>query len=200
MALTRKFLKAMGIEDEKIDQIIEAHTETVDGLKESLEQAQTDAKALPGVQKELDTVKADLDAAKKDGWKDKHDTLKKEFEDYKAGITAKEAKAAKETAVRAYYEGKGITGKALDIAIRGSGAEIESVELGEDGKIKDYKALEALVAGTFSGLVGQTHDQGADTHTPPTNGSGDDKNKPNTRAAQMYAAYHANLYGETKKE
>ena len=34
MSLTRKMLKAMGIEDEKIDQIIEAHTETVDALKE----------------------------------------------------------------------------------------------------------------------------------------------------------------------
>jgi hypothetical protein len=34
MALTRKMLKAMGIEEEKIEQIIEAHAETVDGLKE----------------------------------------------------------------------------------------------------------------------------------------------------------------------
>ena len=29
MALTRKMLKAMGIEDDKIDQIIEAHSETM---------------------------------------------------------------------------------------------------------------------------------------------------------------------------
>ena len=33
MSLTRKMLKAMGIEEEKIDQIIEAHSETVDSLK-----------------------------------------------------------------------------------------------------------------------------------------------------------------------
>ena len=33
MALTRRALKAMGIEDEKIDEIITMHTETVDGLK-----------------------------------------------------------------------------------------------------------------------------------------------------------------------
>lgn len=36
MALSRKMLKAMGIEDEKIDQIIEAHSETVDSLKEQV--------------------------------------------------------------------------------------------------------------------------------------------------------------------
>ena len=29
MSLTRKMLKAMGIEEDKIEQIIEAHTETV---------------------------------------------------------------------------------------------------------------------------------------------------------------------------
>ena len=33
MALTRRALKAMGIDEEKIDEIIALHTETVDGLK-----------------------------------------------------------------------------------------------------------------------------------------------------------------------
>lgn len=168
MALTRKFLKAMGIEDEKIDQIIEAHTETVSGLKDSLDKAEAAVKDLPGVQKELDAAKAELDAVKKDGWKDKHDALKKEFEDYKAGVTAKESKAAKEAAARAYYESKGITGKALDIAMRGSGAEIEALEL-DGGKIKDAAALEALVKGDFSGLVSTTTTTGANTATPPAN-------------------------------
>lgn len=171
MALTRKFLKAMGIEDEKIDQIIEAHTETVSGLKDSLDRAEAAVKDLPGVQKELDAAKAELEAVKKDGWKDKHDALKKEFEDYKAGVTAKETKSAKEAAARSYYESKGITGKSLDIAMRGSGAEIEALELA-DGKIKDAAALEALVNGDFSGLVSTTTTKGADTPTPPANGGG----------------------------
>jgi len=201
LALTRKFLKAMGIEDEKIDQIIEAHTDTVDALKDRLDKAQAEAKALPGLQKELETAKAGLEAVKKDGWKDKHDALKKEFEDYKAGVSAKEAKAAKEAAVRAYYEGKGITGRALEVAMRGSGAEIEAIEIAEDGKIKDAKALDTLVAGTFSGLVSTTATKGADTAAPPAaGGSADNKDGPNSRAAQLYAAYHTNLYGETKKE
>ncbi len=172
MALTRKFLKAMGIEEEKIDQIIEAHTETVRGLKDSLEKAEAAAKDLPSVQKELGVARDELEAVKKDGWKDKHDTLKKEFEDYKKGVTAKEAKAAKEAAARAYYESKGITGKALDIAMRGSGGEIEALELGEDGKIKDTAALEALVKGDFSGLVCTTTTTGANTANPPANTGG----------------------------
>lgn len=172
MALTRKFLKAMGIEDEKIDQIIEAHTETVSGLKDSLDRAEAGAKELPAVQKELDSAKSELEAVKKDGWKDKHDALKKEFEDFKRGVTAKEAKSAKEAAARAYYEGKGITGKALDIAMRGSGSEVDALELDGDGKIKDPAALDALVKGDFSGLVSTTTTKGANTANPPSRTSG----------------------------
>jgi len=150
MALTRKMLKALDIEGDKADQIIEAHTDTVDGLKEQLATYKADAEKLPAVQKELDEAREALTTAKDDGWKDKHDKVKKEFDDYKAGITAKEAKAAKEAAARAYFESKNITGKALDIAMRGSGAEIEALELGEDGKIKDAKALDALVTPDWS--------------------------------------------------
>ena len=33
MAFTRKFLKALGLTEEQVDSVVEAHTETVDGLK-----------------------------------------------------------------------------------------------------------------------------------------------------------------------
>lgn len=171
MALTRKFLKALEIEGDKAEQIIEAHTETVDGLKASLETAQADAGKMADLQKQLESAQADLEAVKKDGWKEKHDKLKEEYEKYKADIAEKETKAAKESAARAYFESKGITGKALDIAVRGSSAEIAALELA-DGKIKDTASLEALVEGDFSGLVGQTHTEGAPIATPPTNVGG----------------------------
>lgn len=175
MALTRRALKAMGIEEEKIDEIISMHTETVSGLKDQIDTLKTDAGSaeetktkLADLQKQLDKANAGLEAAKNNGLQGKYDALKKEFEDYKAGVTAKETKSAKEAAARAYYESKGITGKALGIAIRGSGTEIEALEL-EDGKIKDAAALEALVKGDFSGLVSTTTTTGANTATPPAN-------------------------------
>ena len=94
--------------------------------------------------------------------------LKQEFDDYKAEVSGREAKAAKERAARAFFEGKGITGKSLDIAIRGCGAEIDALEL-EDGKIKDDSALDALVKDTYSGLVSTTVTRGAQTANPPVN-------------------------------
>ena len=43
MGLTRKFLKGMGISDEQIDAIIDAHTETVDALKAQRDELKADA-------------------------------------------------------------------------------------------------------------------------------------------------------------
>lgn len=166
MALKRSFLKGMGLTDEQCDSIIEAHAETVDGLKADLARYKETAGKAEQLQKDLEKANADLESAKKDGWKDKHDKVKKEFDDYKAGITAKETKAAKEKAVRAYYEGKKITGDNLAIAMRGSGAEIDGIELDGD-KIKDTAALDALVSGAFAKLVSTTTVKGATTATPP---------------------------------
>ena len=59
MALTRKMLKAMSIEDEKIDQIVDAHTESIDALKEERDTYKADAEKLAAVQKELDNLKKD---------------------------------------------------------------------------------------------------------------------------------------------
>lgn len=196
MALTRKFLKALGIEDEKIDQIIEEHTAVADRMNGEIEKYKADAEKLPGLQRDLETAQAELTAAKDDGWKDKHDKIKQEFETYKADVAAKETKAAKEAAVRSYYQSKNITGKALEIAMRGSGTEIEALEL-EDGKIKDASALDALVSGDFSGLVGETRTEGAPTATPPTGTSGGQA--ANTRAAQIAAQYRESLYGKAKE-
>lgn len=121
--------------------------------------------------------------------------LEKDFKEYKDGVTAKETKAAKEAAARAYYQSKNITGKALEIAMRGSSAEIEALVL-EDGKIKDAKALDGLVTGTFSGLVGTTTTTGANTATPPAHTGGE--TKPVSRAAELYNQYYESRYGAQK--
>ena len=162
MALTRKSLKAMGLTDEQVDSIIEMHSETVDGLKEQVKTYKADAEKLPNVQKELD----DLKAAGDGGFKEKFEKEHSDFENFKKTIQEKETKAAKESAAKAFFESKGITGNSLEIAMRGSSAEIAALEL--DGeKIKDSSALDALVNGTFKALVSTTTTKGANTPNPP---------------------------------
>lgn len=130
------------------NRLVALHMGVVDPLKDDLTKYKADAEKLSGVQKELD----DLKAAGDGGYKEKYENEHSAFEAFKTDITAKESKAAKEKAVRAYFESKNITGANLDLAMRGCGEEMAALEL--DGeKIKDTKSLDALVDGTYKGLV-----------------------------------------------
>lgn len=182
--MTRKSLKAMGLTDEQIDSIIEMHTETVDGLKDKLKTAEEKASKLDDVQKELDGLKTNSG----DDYKAKYEAEKKAFADYKADQTEKESKAAKEKAVKAYFEGKNITGANLDIAMRGCRDEIGAIELDGD-KIKDTAALDALVNGTFAGLVVTKTVQGAQTANPPANNGGSKLTRADIYAKDEHGRY-----------
>ena len=162
MSITRKLLKGMGLTDEQVDTIIEAHTETVDGLKADVSRYKADAGKLAGVQKELD----DLKAAGDGGYKSKYEKEHSDFEAFQSNITAKETKAAQEKAVRAFFESKNITGANLDLAMRGCGEEMAALELDGD-KIKDTKGLDALLSGAYKGLISTTQQQGANPANPP---------------------------------
>lgn len=130
------------------NRLVALHLGVVDPLKDDLTKYKADAEKLPSVQKQLD----DLKAAGDGGYKEKYEKEHSAFETYKSDVTAKESKAAKEKAVRAYFESKNITGANLDLAMRGCGEEMAALEL--DGeKIKDTKPLDALVDGTYKGLV-----------------------------------------------
>ena len=86
MALTRKMLKAMGIEDEKIDQIIEEHVESVDGLKAERDRYKAAAKDAEALSAELDALKAKGDGAAE--YEEKYRAKCKELDDYMAEVEA----------------------------------------------------------------------------------------------------------------
>ena len=164
MALTRKLLKGMGLTDEQVDTIIEAHTDTVDGLKSDLSKYKTDAEKLPGIQKELDELKAKGD----DGWKDKHDKLKGEFDTYKKGVEEKEARAAKESAYRAILKDASLSEKGIEKAIKY--ADWDKIELEADGKLKNATDHMKAVKEEWAEYVATTTTTGVKTPTPAGNG------------------------------
>lgn len=156
--------------DKAAEEICGRHSADLDSIKEQRDNLKKDAETFAEVKKELDALKAN----RTDDYKEMYTKEHEAFEKYKSEINAKETKVAKENAVKAYFEGKNISGKNLEIAMRGCGAEIAALEL-SDGKIKDTKSLDDLVNGTFAGLVGTTRTEGADTRTPPGNGAGGKK-------------------------
>lgn len=150
MALTRKSLKAMGIDEDKVEQIIEMHTETVDALKTQRDSYKADAEKLVGVQKELNDIKAAGD----DGFEAQYNTIKKQFDAYKAEVAAKELNAAKSKAYRSIIEEAGIKGEKLIETIL-KGADLSRVEM--DGeKVKDADALSAAIKEEWKDYIGGT--------------------------------------------
>lgn len=129
MSITRKFLKALGIEDDKADQIIEAHTEVANGLKADLERYKTDAEKLPEVQAELDALKATKDS----DLQDQYDQLKIELENEKAG----RKKDRQEATIRQELTAMGA--QDVDYLLYKLGDTSELFD--EDGQLKDKDAF-----------------------------------------------------------
>lgn len=166
MALTRRSLKAMGIEDEKIDEIISAHAETVDALKEQRDNYKAQADELAKVQQKLDEANKTIKANGSDAWKVKYDAIKEEYDNYKSDISAKETTRAKQAAYREVLKAAGVSDKRIDSVVRVS--DIDSVELDESGKIKGADKLTESIKNEWADFIVSTNTKGADTATPPT--------------------------------
>lgn len=170
MALTRKFLKALGLEDDKIEQIIEEHTTIADRMNAEIEKYKADAEVLPRVQRELEKAQADLEAGKKDSWKVKYEAVKEEFEGYKSEQTKKETRAAKEAAYRTLLKQAGVSEKRLESVLKVS--DVDSVELDEKGTIKGADKLTESIKSEWADFITTTSTKGADTANPPANRGG----------------------------
>lgn len=170
MAITRKMLKGMGLTEEQQDTIIEAHTDTVNGLKADIDRYKADAEKLPGVQKELDDLKGKGD----DGYKEKYESEHKAFEDYKKTVDAEKTTAAKEKAVEAVLKKIGVSEKRLQSVAKLAKADglLDALELNDDGAVKEADKLEKSLKDSYSEYITTTSTKGADTPTPPSNSGG----------------------------
>lgn len=159
----------MGIEADKVDEIINAHIEVVDGLKEERDNFKKDADKLADVEKKL--AKAEEKIAKNgDGEtvsKEDYDKLKKEYDDYKADITAKTTRTEKENAFRDLLKSVGVSEKRLNAIIKVS--DIDGLELDKDGKIKNADKHTETIKSEWAEFIETTTTRGANTANPPAN-------------------------------
>ena len=166
MGFSRKMLKAMNIEEEKIDQIIDAHSETVDALKADRDAYKEDAAKLAAVQKELDELKAKGD----DGYKAKYEAEKAAHDALKADIAAKETKKAKTDAYRELLKGANIDEKRIATILRAEAPTIDKIELDADGKIKNAEQYTESIKSDWADFIVTQSAKGTNTATPPANG------------------------------
>ena len=173
MAFTRKFLSALGIEADKVDEIIQAHTEVTDALKEDRDKYKADAEKLPAVEKELKELQEKT--AGEDPYKDKFNELKKEFESFKADVEAKAITAKKEAEFRKILKEIGIPEKRIDAVLKVS--DVNKLELDEEGNVKEGEKLKESLKSEWSDFIATTKTEGVQSATPPSNSTSAVKSK-----------------------
>ena len=212
MALTRKFLIALGIEAEKIDQIIEGHSEAVEALKAQRDEAEAKAEELrgeaskvPSLEKQIEDMRA---AMQDDDWETKYnearaeadkaaadlERLNGEYDAYKRKVEADAADAEKLDLYKRLLREIGLDEKRVDKAARLKALDELTVE---DGALAGYEELKAAEAEEWADFIPRVSGpKGQAVPTPPksepTEGGADPAIK------KMLEERHADLYGKSE--
>lgn len=173
MALTkaqvREILSAAGIDTEKmseaVNKIIDGHTASIEALREERDTYKDKVAKYDELVSENAKLK---DEAAKNADKD-YDALKKEFDDYKTDIENKATRAKKEDAYKAILKDAGIADRHFAKILKYS--DIDAIELDENGKAKDSKAIMKSIKDEWGDHVDKQSTVGASTATPPAGGA-----------------------------
>lgn len=165
MALTRKYLKEIGIEPEKIDLIIEAHTDTVDALKDDRDKYKESADKVKGLEKELAEAKANAQTDSE--WKEKYEKVNSDFETYKKEQAEKETQASIRSAYKKLLKDAGVSEKRIDSVLKVT--DLSEIKLDKDGNLENSDKLTESIKKDWSDFITSTDTKGAQTITQPNN-------------------------------
>ena len=165
MALTRKFLEALGIEQAKIDEIISAHTEVTNALKADRDNYKEKAEKYDETKTELDKAKSELEKVNKDEYKTKYESLEAEFNKYKTDIAEKEVKVKKEEAYKKMLKEIGVNEKSIDAIVKVK--DLSSLKLDDKGNIMDVDTLKESEKKDWEGFIIKSEEERQDPNTPP---------------------------------
>ena len=193
LALTRKLLEGMGIEDKQIETIIEAHSETVTALKAERDKAKETAAKVPDLQKQLEEAEAASGSG--DEWEQKYQDEHQAFEDFKAQVETEKAEAAKAKAYREQVLAKaGIGAEYIDDVM--GVTKLDTVKVGEDGAIEGAEELASKAREKWSSFVVKTKTTGSAPATPPKGASLPEGADP--AVERRMAERHARMFGTTE--
>lgn len=163
MAFTRRFLKEVLADREDaaelIDQIIEAHLETVTPIKAELNRLQEEngGKTADEIHEELERLTAELQRVSVDEngkpWKVRYEEEKARYEAYKAEFDAKQAYREKEKAFRSMLIQEGVTSH-VDLLVRANSDIINSMEI-QDGRVKNHESVSAAIRSECRDFIGK---------------------------------------------
>lgn len=112
-SFTRKMLKELGLEEEAIQKVIEAHLDVVNSLKDERDELKEKASKADELQKQMDGMK-------NEGWKEKAEKAENELEGLKNQIKAESDMAKLKEAYRALLVKENVSEKWIDRVMDGA--------------------------------------------------------------------------------
>lgn len=163
MSITRKALVAMGIENEKAEQLLDMHLETVNGLKEVITSLKTENEKIPTLSDELKQLKALKEQS--DDYKAKYESEKSEFENFKKKLEIEKTDEAKKKAYRDLLEKNNIRKDKIDLIMRT--VKLSDLNLQEDNTLENSEELNKSILKDWSDFVEHTAVKGTNAANPP---------------------------------
>ena len=164
MSLTRKALSTMGVEGDKIDQIILMHSETVNALQDQMAEYKTKAEQLPTISQELAELKKVAQGA--DEYKAKYESEKKAFENFKKQLEIEKANSTKDKLYRKLLSDNHVKSNKIDLIMRT--VNLDKLELDGEDKLKDSADLNKEILKDWQDFIEVTEVKGTNTATPPS--------------------------------
>lgn len=172
MALTRKMLEEMGVEESLIGLIIKSHVDTVDYYKEQLDKLSAQVEDTAELKKKLEKAQKAAEENVSDEFESKYKAVLSEYEQFKADVDKREATAIARNLYRAELEALGITGKRADKIAKAS--DLSSFEV-VNGAYSDPEKVQEAIRADWADFIPTTKIDGADTGHPPVNAGGKPK-------------------------
>lgn len=140
--------------DEIENELVALHLGVIDPLKE-----------------EIDTYKKDAEKpSEADTWKKKYEDEHTAFETFRKDVETEKVLTAKKDAYKSIAKDAGLSEKGIEKALKY--ADWNSIELDDDGKVKDAKTHIKNIKEEWSEHIVTTERVGAQTATPPTTNNG----------------------------
>lgn len=167
MALTRKLLKSLGLEEAAIDTIIDAHTETTDALKKQRDDAIAEAGTVEAITKERDQLKQQVETLTKQGGDAAK--IQADFDAYKQQVESEKQAAKTDADVLALLKEAGIQRDSF-LTMAAKTFDREKIQRGEDGAITNRDELLNGIKADYADCIGTPQISPVPTLTPPSGG------------------------------
>lgn len=164
MALTNALLKSMGIEGDQRDQIMAAHQETLQSIKDERDQLRDTAAKVPDLERQIQELEA---ARPAEDFERKYNDEHEAFEAYKAKVASEQADKEKADLYRALLLEQGVDPKRVDAIMRVTDLAEVSVK---DGQLEDSEKLAESIRSEWADFVVKEITRGASVDDPPGGG------------------------------